>query len=74
MSGQMAQWNEINVELLNQVRDELRPENVAILDMFARARAAWLPRRMSLFWQSGVYRQTAIENLALNLAAVFGRI
>jgi glycosyltransferase involved in cell wall biosynthesis len=74
MSGQMAQWNEINVELLNQVRDELRPENVAILDIFARARAAWLPRRMSLFWQSGVYRQTAIENLALNLAAVFGRI
>ncbi|MBY9051588.1 glycosyltransferase family 2 protein, partial [Pseudomonas fluorescens] len=30
-SGQMAQWNEINIELLNQVRAELRPENVAIL-------------------------------------------
>ncbi|WP_354126229.1 glycosyltransferase [Bradyrhizobium sp. RT9b] len=73
-SGQMAQWNEINLELLNQVRGELRPENVAILDLFAGARTAWLPMRLWLLWRSGVYRQTAIENLALHLAAIFGRI
>lgn len=73
-SGQMAQWNEINLGLLNQVRGELRPENVAILDLFAGARTAWLPMRLWLLWRSGVYRQTAIENLALFLAAIFGRI
>ncbi|WP_247450497.1 MULTISPECIES: glycosyltransferase family 2 protein [unclassified Bradyrhizobium] len=73
-SGQMAQWNEINLKLLNQLRDQLRPENVAILDLFARARTAWLPMRLWLLWRSGVYRQTAIENLALTVAAIFGRI
>lgn len=73
-SGQMARWNEINLELLNQLRGELRPENVAILDLFARARTAWLPMRLWLLWRSGVYRQTAVENIALVLAATFGRI
>lgn len=73
-SGQMAQWNEINLKLLSQIRDRLSPQNVAILDLFARARTAWLPKRLWLLWRSGVYRQTAFENIALNLAAIFGRI
>lgn len=73
-TGQMAAWNAINLKLLNQVRAELRPANVAILDLFARARTASLPGRLWLLWRSGVYRQTAIENLALYLAAIFGRI
>jgi hypothetical protein len=70
----MAAWNEINLKLLDQVRGELLPGNVAILDLFARARTAWLPVRLWLLWRSGVYRQTAAENLALYLAASFGRI
>jgi hypothetical protein len=73
-SGKMAGWNEINLKLLNRVRGELLPENVAILDLFARARTAWLPVRLWLFWRSGVYRQTVTENLALYLAAIFGRV
>ncbi|MFT4116903.1 glycosyltransferase [Bradyrhizobium sp.] len=74
LSGQMAGWNEINLTLLNRVRGELLPGNVATLDLFARARTAWLPVRLWLLWRSGVYRQTAIENLALYVAAIFGRI
>ncbi|WP_407118322.1 glycosyltransferase family 2 protein [Bradyrhizobium sp. LMG 9283] len=73
-SGQMAQWNEINMKLLNQIRGELRSDNLAILDLFSRARTAWLPMRLWLLWRSGVYRQTAMENFALNFAAIFGRI
>lgn len=73
-SGQMAIWNEVNLSSLNRVRGELIPANAAILDRFAKARAAWLPVRIWLLWRSGVYRQTAVENLALYLAAVFGRL
>ncbi|MET4089317.1 glycosyltransferase family 2 protein [Bradyrhizobium sp. S3.5.5] len=73
-SGQMAGWNEINLRLLNRLRGELLPENVTILDLFARARTAWLPVRLWLLWRSRVHRQTAIENFALYLAAIFGRI
>lgn len=73
-SGQMTAWNDINLKLLSRVRSELLPENVAILDLFAHARTAWLPARLWLLWRSGVYRQTAVENLALYLAAIFGRI
>jgi glycosyltransferase involved in cell wall biosynthesis len=73
-SGQMAAWNEINLKSLNQVRGELLPGNVAILDLFARARTAWLPVRLWLLWRSGLYRQTAVEDLALYLAAAFGQL
>lgn len=73
-SGQMADWNETNLNLLNRIRGELLPENATILDLFARARTAWLPVRLWLLWRSRIYRQTTIENLALYLAAIFGRI
>lgn len=73
-SGQLVAWNDINLKWLNEFRSELLAKNVATLELFAKARTARLPLRLWLFWRSGVCRQMVIENIALYLAAIFGRL
>lgn len=72
--GQMANWNDINLRWLGQIRAELLPENVTVLECFSRARTAPLPDRLRLLWRSGIYRQTFVENVALFVAATFRRL
>jgi hypothetical protein len=74
ISGQMANWNDINLRWLGQIRAELRPENIRVLECFARARTGWLPQRLWLLWRSGVYRQTFVENVALFVGATIRRL
>jgi glycosyltransferase involved in cell wall biosynthesis len=73
-SGRIATWNSINVAFLKSLGDLLTPENVIVLDRFAKARKASWPLRLYLVWKSGVYRQGILENFGLFLGALFGRI
>ena len=75
LGGRFRDWNTTNIAALRRLpADLLTPANRRVLDLFAAARSAALPRRLAGFWRSGVYRQTLLGNLGLLAAAVIRRI
>jgi glycosyltransferase involved in cell wall biosynthesis len=74
VSGRFVMWNDVNVKVLGRMRNLLTPSNALVLDQYTKARAAIWPMRLWLVWKSGVYRQSFIENLALFVGALFGRL
>lgn len=73
-NGRVVSWNEVNLRVLDRMRDALTPENASVVDLYARARRAAWPMRLWLIWKSGVYRQSVIENIGLSVGALFGKI
>lgn len=74
INGQYRRWNAINLGALKHSHARLTLENQRSLDQFTQARTSWLPRRISLFRQSGVHRQGRLQNLALIVALVLNRV
>lgn len=72
--GRVVMWNDVNLKVLSGMRAALTPRNAATLDDFANARNASLLRRLYLIRRSGVYRQSALENIGLFVGALFGRL
>ncbi|RTZ43155.1 glycosyltransferase family 2 protein [Candidimonas sp. SYP-B2681] len=74
LQGEFKEWCEKNIAALQQIRDKLTPRNQQTLDQFVQARQTWmLPRLVQLLW-TGIYRQTALGNLGLIVAAVFNKL
>jgi glycosyltransferase involved in cell wall biosynthesis len=73
-SGRVVMWNEVNLKVLNRMRDMLAPQNAVVLDRFSMARQVMWPRRLLLVWKSGVYRQRVVDNIVLYVGAIFGRL
>jgi hypothetical protein len=75
LGGRFRDWNGTNVAALQRLpADLITSDNRRVLDLFAAARQAGLPRRIARLWQSGVYRQTLLGNLGLFAAAVLKRL
>ena len=74
MAGRLVMWNDVNLHVLGRMRNLLTPNNVIILDHYAKIRQAAWPVRLWLLWKSGVYRQSFIDNLGLYVGALFGRL
>jgi len=74
MKGQFRQWNELNVEALNQVRYLLTDDSCETLDLFMKLRHASLRDRMRLLGVAGLYRQTKKGTLSLIFATIFGKV
>lgn len=72
--GRFANWNSRHLAALEPMRDALKPCNLTILDRFSSARKQSLLPRLIGLKKSGVYRQTMMNNIALYLAAIVGRI
>ena len=73
-TGQFRDWNDCNIRVLQKMRGTLTPDNRRILDEFSRARRRSLLPRMIGLKRSGIYRQTALGNISLFFAAIFGKI
>lgn len=74
LQGRFRNWNDRNIQALQQLRAKLTPENRGILDRFAAARnRRVLPRLLGLI-RCGIYRQTALGNLGLVLAAILKKV
>ncbi|SEI19060.1 glycosyltransferase family 2 protein [Tardiphaga sp. OK245] len=73
-NGRVVSWNEVNLRVLDRMRDALTPENAGVVDLFAKARHVAWPMRLWLIWKSGVYRQSLVENIGLSVGALFGKI
>jgi glycosyltransferase involved in cell wall biosynthesis len=75
LSGRFSEWNKKNIAALRQVPAHLiKPQNSAVLALFAKARTAPLPQRLYYLKQSGVYRQTLLGSVGLLAATVLKRI
>jgi hypothetical protein len=73
-SGRVVMWNDVNLKVLDRMRDMLAPQNAVVFDRFSKARQVSWPRRLWLVWRSGVYRQSVVENIGLYIGALFGRL
>jgi hypothetical protein len=75
LSGRFSDWNSMNIAALQQVPAQLiKPQNRAVLQLFAKARTASLPKHLYYLKQSGVYRQRLLGNIGLLVATVLNRI
>lgn len=72
LPGRRVKANDIHINALRSVRALLAPESVRSLELFAAARDAVLLQRARLLRQSGVYRQGALDNVAMFVDIVFG--
>jgi glycosyltransferase involved in cell wall biosynthesis len=74
MAGRLRGWHDRNIAALEIVGDRLTPGNRRTLDTFRQARQRTFVPRVVGTWRSGVYRQTAIGNIGLGVAACFNRL
>ena len=72
--GRSKRWNDANLNAVQSIRSVLTSENRAAFDTFIKARTEPLYRRLNLIKQSGVYRQSKLEQSALWMLAIFNRL
>lgn len=72
--GVVRGWNDLNIAALRASAHRLAPENRALLEAFAAARAAPFPRRIGAFSRLGLYRQTRGGEISYWCAAAAGLI
>lgn len=74
MKGRFAHWNEENLAGLAACEDLLTPEARRTIQLFARARSAGLPGRLSALIRSRAYRQTFFGQAGLYFACLVKRL
>jgi len=75
LSGRFHAWNTINIAALERVPGHLiEPKNRTVLTLFTRATRASLFKRIMYYRQSGVYRQSVIDNIAMFIAVIIKKL
>ena len=74
ISGKFKSWNDINLNALNRNKSILKKNNKKLVEDFIKYRNGSLFQRIFLLKFLGIYRQTFLGNLALNIAVVFKRV
>ena len=72
--GRFANWNERHIAALGPIKHLLTLDNQLIFERFSQARKLSLVPRLAGLKQSGVYRQTMINNVGFFLAALLGKV
>ena len=72
--GRFKCWNDGNIAALHRMEKRLTAENRNILERFVQARKKPLFSRLLALKRSGICRQTLAGNLALIVAAIFGKL
>jgi len=70
--GRFQRWSEMHVAALEPFRPHMTPDNRALFDLFRASRERGFFGRQIGFLNSGVYRQTFLDNLGL-IVAVWAR-
>ena len=66
--GRFQRWSDMHVAALEPFRRHMTPENRALFDLFRASRQRGFFGRQIGFLNSGVYRQTLLDNLGLIVA------
>ncbi len=75
ISGDLKEWNDINIENLIINKNLVSEKNLITIRRFQTARKSKnIFKKLFLFFQSGVHRQTIFENIAFILGLIFNRI
>ena len=72
--GQFKRWNDSNIAAIQTLANSLTPQNQEVLALFATGRSQPLLPRLMLLKRSGIKRQSLPSNIALLIAAIFGKI
>ena len=72
--GCFRDWNNSNVQALQDLEFMLTSENLITLGRFVKARKSSLIPRLIYLKSSGIYRQTLLGNLGLLVAAILGKL
>jgi glycosyltransferase involved in cell wall biosynthesis len=72
--GRFQRWSEMNVAALEPFRPHMTAENRALFDLFRASRQRGFFGRQVGFLNSGVYRQTFLDNLGLIVAVMARKI
>ena len=72
--GRFANWNERHIAALIPMQHRLTLDNQQIFTQFSQARKLSLVPRLVGLKQSGVYRQTIMNNVGFFLAAIVGKV
>ncbi len=72
--GRFTRWTEMHVAALEPFRPHMTPENRALFDLFRASRKRGFFGRQVGFLNSGVYRQTFLDNLGLIVAVLVRKI
>lgn len=72
--GTFCEWNEHNLKVLNSYKLSLTGESLIALKFFECARKCNFFKRIYFLKKGGVYRQSAVDNIALVLIAIIGRV
>jgi glycosyltransferase involved in cell wall biosynthesis len=72
--GRFVRWTEMHVAALEPFRPHMTPENRALFDLFRASRQRGFFGRQVGFLNSGVYRQTFLDNLGLIVAVLVRKI
>ena len=74
ISGKFKIWNDINLNALNRNKFLLKKKNKKLVEDFIKYRNGSLFQRIFLLKFLGIYRQTFLGNLALNIAIIFRKV
>jgi glycosyltransferase involved in cell wall biosynthesis len=66
--GRLEHWTDLNIAALEQFRPHMTSENRVLFDLFRESRKRGFIGRQIGFLNSGVYRQTWLDNFGLILA------
>ena len=72
--NKLKNWNEINLQSLNEKKYLLTNDNLSTLKIFSELRGKSLFKRIFLFYKSGIYRQNFTGNLGLFVALIFKKL
>lgn len=74
LKGDFRSWNSSNLRVLGEFVGDLTQQNQRVLELFSLARKAGLLGRVSFLRRSGVRRQTRLDDAALLIATILGRV
>lgn len=74
MTGRYRQWGTLNIRALKASRHRMTAENIRLLDAFSKGRDGPILTRLAMIWKNGFYRHGRMNQIALYLAALFGRL
>jgi hypothetical protein len=70
LAGGLTEWNEINVNALGAIKSYFHVCHIETFETFMTARLApSFPARLFYLYKPGVYRQTALAQVGLFVAA-----
>lgn len=74
IQGRFRLWNETNLKALKDNKIFLTVENQLVLNDFIKLRKLPFFKRLYLFKQSGIYRQTVLGNMGLLLGILINKV